>query len=413
MAIDLYEQQGQRQLSGGNHSQPRDLYDDPALLNRHVSVFRQDFKDKDEMVKSRLERLAQDRPEIVKNESANLAEALALQEVRNDPNFKFMHPTQRSEKLTRWREFYSGVSEEERFKHQWQEAKQFTAGQVGKTEHVANVVAGTAGQMIHGAMATASDFMQAASPAGMTRVGLNLASGNKPLENFESLRAMVEEAYSTAAPINPEHADSLLLTKLPAGATSLALFALTAGVGGAPMASGIGSVLGMDEGYVQALQREDPSTLEALALIAGHGALGATEGLPFAGFLGKFNRGTGGRFNRVLLNKLQQTNPLFKPATRIGAAAVANAIEEAAQEYGQSFYGELLNYAANAKDDRPFWDAVLDAGKEGRDNATVGAILGGMMGTATSSIGTKALTDRAQRINHLRDARLALDVLAS
>jgi len=176
------------------------------------------LQDKDTKLKLRLERLATERPDIASNSSSNIAEALAIQEARLDSRFKGMAPAEQEILVEKYRKEFGAITDKQKFDREWHEARKNTFETLSKTEHVVNVIAGTAGRMIHGPIATAAD-----------------AINNSPLNygyDFPSIRKMVEDAYDIGAPMNPKYSNSMLLTKLPAGATSMAMFLLAGGAGG-------------------------------------------------------------------------------------------------------------------------------------------------------------------------------------
>lgn len=346
-------------------------------------------------------KLMAERPDLAQNmQSVNWSEALAQRLARQaHPEIAQpgLDPAYVDSLVDPYREYYGGATSAQQ-SAQYQQ--QVNSAMVGKVGHVADVIAQTAGESTMGPFASVMDI---------AAKGVNaLAGTNIPDDTRQQLTQSLAETYAT----NPDLQDSLLLTQLPAGATSLALFALggAAGqstkMGAGAVASLMGSALGMDQGYAEAMAEENPDILKTLALMAGQGVLGATEGIPIGEFFKRVDKATAGKFSKTMLRGLLKNNPVLRKGAIIGREAVVQALEEAAQEYGQEFWGRMLT--ESVAQDPNFAQAINEAGVQGGQGATVGGILGGVLGGAGVGIGLQSKLNNRQEI---RQQNKAYDIL--
>lgn len=325
---------------------------------------------------------------------ANVAEELAQFKARQNPSFELRRPQEQQRMLDYYR---SKLGTPTTAQQQAETKREYQKRNIGTAENIMNSVLGSAARMTLGPVASAGDLL--ASPAKLAGY------------DFPSLRQKLEDAIRQQAPRNPEMREDFLTSKLPAGATSMGLFML-GGLAGAGTkagslagAGGMGTALGLDEGYVQTLKRDDPSVLSSIAQIGGHGALGATEAIPVSRWFQRANRLTRGGFGQRLASSLRKRNPVLNTSANVGTSAVAQALEEAGQEYGQEFWGEMLDWSVNESDNRNFWQAVTKGGQRGIEGAKVGATLGGLMGGAAGGIQTRGARDGTQETQQGRVER--------
>lgn len=229
-----------------------------------------------------------------------------------------------------------------------------------------------------------------------TPVEAQIFAGDKARQAKEAaqpgLKAVTEAASKWAEEPRPDPAlaDDMLLSKLPAGATSMAMFmaggvaARTLGIPGALGSGGLGGLMQGGQLFKEAqgaqqnlerrikateAQRLDATDLKAqhekllfnkyVALYAGMG-LGATEAIPIERLFHRLNQASQGKFAAVL------------------AGSTAQSVEEALQEAGQALGSNIVA--------KVLYDSQRDILKDVGDNAAVGAILGAIMGAGGGAI---------------------------
>mgnify|MGYP003134831332 CR=1 FL=1 len=337
--------------------------EEPALTAPLVNPYYQDMPRRFLQAQAEIAQIKQFSPQQMQN--INWNEAVARHEAQKISGYEAMSPDEKRRLLDASREAFGAETSQmfsERLKREADEAE------TSIPRHVSHVIIRGLGDFSLGLAADAGDFMHL------------ISQGKRP--KAETLRHMVEDWLDTHAPLKPSEAENLWLTDVPGGATSMALFILGSWRSSVTRALGIGGLMGIDEGYVKSLQKKDITTLQTVMLIAGHGALGTTDGLPLLGFLRRFDKKTGGKATEYLVNRLMIRNPLVNKAAKLGEASVAQVWKEASQEFGQEFGATLWDYFISVDDYESPKDAVWEALRRGGRGAAVGAILGGTMGFA-------------------------------
>jgi N12 class adenine-specific DNA methylase len=353
---------------------PRRLYSD-----QEVGIFgKGQLPAKEDRFLYRVSEILEERPDLAGHTGVNWSEAVAQHEARRlTPGYDRLPAADRDRIADRFRSYYGAQTSTEAFWQLLEHTKHGNMSQdVGRAGTAFNAVRNAAGNMIVGPVASGMDIGH-----GIARKIDEAVTGRKP-PPFQSLRKMVQDNFAQAFPLDPKHRESLAYSLLPSGATSMTLFALAALRGGVPAVTGLGTALGLDEGWATVASTENDLKLrQSLLIIGGHGVLGAGEAIPFVGFLQRLGgRGMKSAVGRAVSARLAMANPVVQRGVRVGYNTVAQAFEEAAQEYGQEFYGELIDYLGGATDHRSWADAVIAGGEKGRTAATVGGILGGLMG---------------------------------
>lgn len=257
----------------------------------------------------------------------------------------------------------------------------------------------------------------------LTTRGINKVLGTE----IEPLRDNLEEALRQVVPSNPDY---WFQNMLVGGATSASLFALASLAGAGSLVSTFGSArkaalvtsgmlgvgMGLDEGNRGILERElsgqDVSNWTVGVLLTGHGLLGASEAVPFVNWMGRVSRAGGGKYLGGLVEKLLKRT-LQPGGLRMGATVVNQAVEEAAQEYGQGLFAPVVDLLADTGLNEEFrlrlFDALQQGNREGAWGALVGALIGGafgavpavMEGMSLREVGGLSRTQRAELVKEL------------